>query len=236
MLERTTSNINTSGLGIGWDASCSVCGKPFRSFSDKQVVCSHECRFIGYRNTSDTNACWEWNGPKNNQGYGVLFLNANRANGRRMVTSAHRYAYARDVGQIPDGLCVMHKCDNPCCTNPAHLMLGTWADNNADRSRKGRSGSKTYTAEDLAKYSLMFRGEGNANAKLNERTAAMIRFHHEGMSSRAVGDLYGVTKSAVKSIRNWRTWKHVVKPLEVVSPKSTDCARPTAECNSFGGM
>lgn len=51
---------------------------------------------------------------------------------------AHRVAWMITNGPIPDGLCVLHRCDNPPCVNPAHLFLGTVQDNNADRDAKGR--------------------------------------------------------------------------------------------------
>jgi hypothetical protein len=76
--------------------------------------------------------CWEWIGPRTDRGYGHLVIN--KKNKR-----AHRVAYELAVGPIPAGLVVMHRCDNPPCCNPAHLSVGTVAENNADAARKGRT-------------------------------------------------------------------------------------------------
>lgn len=89
-------------------------------------------RFFRYVRVGD--GCWLWTGAKNRQGYGV-FSEAGRASG---TTLAPRYAWEffRDV--IPDGKCVLHKCDTPACVNPEHLFLGTRSDNNQDMIAKGR--------------------------------------------------------------------------------------------------
>jgi hypothetical protein len=52
---------------------------------------------------------------------------------------AHKVAYELYVGEVPDGMCVCHKCDNPPCTRLDHLFLGTTKDNNLDRAKKGRT-------------------------------------------------------------------------------------------------
>lgn len=74
--------------------------------------------------------CWEWNGSRNRWGYGQF--NAGGA------TNAPRAAYMVANGSIPDGLHVMHRCDNPPCVNPSHLVAGTRSDNMLDMARKGR--------------------------------------------------------------------------------------------------
>jgi hypothetical protein len=77
--------------------------------------------------------CWEWPGQKNKHGYGII----DREDEEYF---AHRLIYKTLVGKLIDGLCIMHRCDNPSCVNPAHLVQGTWAENNKDRAAKGRSG------------------------------------------------------------------------------------------------
>jgi hypothetical protein len=81
----------------------------------------------------DIDECWEWQAHCVD-GYGVL-----KVDGRDM--KAHRISWLLASGsdQIPAGHVVMHSCDNPPCVNPAHLSVGTVADNNSDRHTKGRT-------------------------------------------------------------------------------------------------
>jgi hypothetical protein len=77
--------------------------------------------------------CWKWTGKKDAFGYGVVQL------GRELPrTGAHRVSWELNYGEIPNGLHVLHKCDNPECTNPEHLFVGTALDNVRDAQRKGR--------------------------------------------------------------------------------------------------
>lgn len=102
-------------------------------------------------------SCWTWPGWKNECGYGVLDRNKHQK-------FAHRMAYEAWVGIIPPGLCVLHKCDNPPCVNPAHLFLGTRSDNNKDRARKGRNG-KHRTLKLKCKHGHTFK-EANTQYRL----------------------------------------------------------------------
>ena len=73
----------------------------------------------------------------------------------------HRYIYEQKYGEIPNGLCVCHKCDTPACINPDHLFLGTYKDNNQNRAVKGRS--------------FIPNGENNPNHKLTKEHIIKIR-------------------------------------------------------------
>ena len=84
--------------------------------------------------TVTESGCWEWNGRRNEYGYGLFNLK------RRGYVNyrAHRAMYERFVGPIPDGMVIRHKCDNPPCVNPDHLEVGTDADNVQDMIKRGR--------------------------------------------------------------------------------------------------
>ena len=76
--------------------------------------------------------CWLWGAAHNDQGYGVL-----RVNDKNVY--AHRASWVVHFGELPDGHCVLHRCDVPACINPAHLFVGSKADNTKDMVAKGRA-------------------------------------------------------------------------------------------------
>jgi hypothetical protein len=88
-------------------------------------------RFAKYVTEGQPDSCWVWTGNTVSGGYGLFGLR-----GRQVL--AHRFAYERAFGPIPDGQKVLHRCDNPPCCNPAHLFAGTQADNVRDMLAKGR--------------------------------------------------------------------------------------------------
>jgi hypothetical protein len=102
-------------------------------------------------------------------------------------------AWTLAEGDIPEGLMVLHRCDNPPCVRPGHLFLGTAKDNAVDMTRKGRN-FRVPTR----------RGEANESAKITVAIAEAIR-----TSPRQGIDLaqeYGISKSLVSLIRLGKRW------------------------------
>lgn len=100
---------------------------------DEKVKLSDNAKYIKYIITN--NNCWECvSHSKNNSGYISLF--------RKKSCMMHRYIYKIYKGEIPDGMVIMHSCDNRACINPEHLKLGTYSDNNYDMYKKNRQGER----------------------------------------------------------------------------------------------
>lgn len=88
--------------------------------------------------------CWHWTGARNGHGYGMVNMWVDQ---RQTTFAPHRLQWMHTHGPVPDGMVVMHVCDNRLCINPDHLVLGTQAANLADMRAKGRgnhSGLKNY--------------------------------------------------------------------------------------------
>jgi len=120
--------------------------------------------------TTTWDGCWEWIGSKNPKGYGCFRV-------RGTLKPAHRVAYDLFVGIIPEGLRVLHKCDNRACVNPKHLWLGTNQDNTNDMISKGRDNLRTqqkyFTREEkLAAHREVgkrYRDRINPNRQIKQR-------------------------------------------------------------------
>ena len=138
--------------------------------------------------------CWEWTAGRTTRGYGAFFLR-----GFGGAYRAHRFAWTITCGPIPSGLCVCHHCDNPLCQNPAHLFLGTHADNMRDMVHKGRH---VMPCE---------RGESNGYAKLTNEQVRDIRccYATGNITMCALAREFSVCETTINYIIHRRTWRHV---------------------------
>lgn len=119
--------------------ACTQCGTLFERTGHRgggrATECSIRCRFFS-KVTKAANGCHEWAASVFKTGYGQFAVSA------RKPETAHRMAWLLQRGEIPEGLQVLHKCDNRKCANVEHLFLGTQADNVADMMSKGRHWSQ----------------------------------------------------------------------------------------------
>jgi hypothetical protein len=93
-----------------------------------------EDRFWAKVEPEPNSGCWIWVGTRAYKDYGYI-----RGSGEwAAMIGAHRVSWELHNGAIPDGLHVLHRCDNPWCVNPDHLFLGSSKDNHWDAALKGR--------------------------------------------------------------------------------------------------
>lgn len=159
---------------------------------------SKEARLIHYVDRSGgPEACWPYTGPRTRHGYGAMEV---REDGARRLYLAHRVAYAVEVGPIPEGRYVRHRCDNPPCCNPRHLLLGTQQDNMDDMWQRGRQQS----------YLDQAKGIEVAQARLTDALVLEMRARFAaGESTVALGKAYGVSQVQAWNIVHRRQWKHL---------------------------
>lgn len=176
-------------------------------------------------------SCWPWMAGRLWVGYGMFCL-------RGKTKRAHRVAWEIANGEIPSDLCVLHRCDNPSCVNPAHLFLGTSADNTRDMvakhrqaagdrhgshlhperwARGERHGSKSHP-ERLARGDrsgarlhpdTIARGSQQGHAKLTEADVANILNLASTLRDGKIAERYGVSRTAIYAIRRRKSWLHV---------------------------
>ena len=136
-----------------------------------------EERFTHYTKQSD--GCWEWLGPKNHNGYGVLSV----GKGKKML--AHRWSYDF-FNKLFNQMHVCHSCDNPLCVNPKHLFAGTDADNHDDKAKKLRAG-KALNPSDVFEIKNLFK----------------LPITLEEIAKR-----YGCSRKSIQRIKNGQYWKY----------------------------
>lgn len=163
---------------------------PMQFSSDNKRLTSKDLLLRKLRNAS---GCWEWIGYRTAKGYGrFAFRNSN--------WHAHRAAWTLLVGEIPEGMCILHRCDNPPCCNPEHLFLGTKTDNHEDMVNKNRR--------------FDFRGEDHGMSKLNLSQVVEIRSaylkgggRYKRGNSHELAARFSVSRSTICRIATHKIWK-----------------------------
>jgi hypothetical protein len=145
---------------------------------------SYETRFWSWVR-KDAN-CWNWQASRDQDGYGVF----NAKHDGIVYKRAHRYSYALHYGRIPEGMMILHSCDNPSCVRPDHLSLGTGAENMADKIAKGRARVPA--------------GEQHSFAKLTREQAEAIL--HDPRPYAQLAAEYGVHAGTISSLKNRDSW------------------------------
>lgn len=138
--------------------------------------------------------CWEWLAFCDKDGYG-------KCNFNRQSKLVHRIVWELINGLIPNGLSVLHKCDNPRCCNPEHLFLGTHLDNNRDMVAKGRNNPS--------------KGEKQRSHKLTELDVIAIRKRYANGEKKVskLANEYGVNRNTIYDVINRKYWNWLDKEI-----------------------
>jgi hypothetical protein len=154
-------------------------------------------RFWSKVNKKEEDECWEWQAGRDNHGYGQVVKSYSID---RRTRKAHRVSWELTSGKIPDGMCVLHTCDNPPCVNPSHLFLGTQRDNVRDCEIKGRKTNPPIR-----------NGEDNNHSRFTVEQVREIRERYSkgDVSQASLAREYGTSYNAIWCIVNRKTWRHI---------------------------
>jgi hypothetical protein len=142
--------------------------------------------------------CWTWKGFGTSRRHPTIALTPNK------FMYAARFAYLLCYGAIPDGLLILHTCDNFMCVNPDHLYPGTHTDNERDKLTRNRT----------------LRGEKNTNSKLTENDVRDIRKLREaGMLLTEIAHKYNINITTVSTIAHRKTWAWLQDVGTVIIPR-----------------
>lgn len=141
-----------------------------------------------WEKVNKTKNCWHWIAGKDRCGYGIFRF-------RNKIQMAHRVSWIIRNKEIPLGLCVLHKCDNPSCVNPKHLFLGTKKDNAIDMVQKNRN----YSPNNI----------GGIPKLKNEDIGKIRQLNRKGTTQKEIGKLFNVCPSHISKILSGDCWSHI---------------------------
>lgn len=172
---------------------CSDCEIPIRRKTGRCKPCS--CKFRNdnfewrfWNKVKKTPTCWLWIGGRFPKGYGMFTV-------KGIPRKAHRISWQIHNGSIPEGLLVLHHCDNPPCVNPKHLWVGTHQDNVDDSVSKGRR----------------CKGENQWEAKLSSSDILKIRkwYKSKKFTQSEMAKHFKVHLHSIENAIHRRTWAHL---------------------------
>ena len=168
--------------------------RQLKRLNGNRIIVSNEDKekFLSKVVIDEKSGCHIFKGSCHPDGYGRFCL-------KGLTENAHRIAWVIEYGDIPSGLLVLHKCDNPPCVNPEHLFLGTPADNVKDCVQKERRSPQD--------------GNRNNSAKLRASDIAIVLqlYHLYGFSVKFLRNYYKTSDSNIRFIIQGTTWKNVHK-------------------------
>lgn len=164
-------------------------------------------RFWSKVDMDNPRGCWEWTAGVFDNGYGSFRMDAKNYR-------AHRLAWSICNGEIPDGMIVMHTCDNPLCCNPTHLKIGTHRENTLDmydKKRKTKNGSSAIS--DRMESIKAKRGKRN---KVTDSQVVLIRALVDGgVKISVLAEIFHITKCQIWNIATCKAHGNVVNYNEV---------------------
>lgn len=181
---------------------CRHCGITFNTRTPSEIArgngkyCSATCYHLAQTKDPSTRFwakvdtsgdCWLWTGALTIPGYGKFDL-----------TTTHRFSYVLAYGPIPEGMCVLHRCDVRSCVRPDHLFLGTQKENAADMITKGRH--KGGAVPGKGQWDVILTDE-----KVNEIRRLAAAGHSQG----SLAKQFGVARATIQGVINRRSWKHL---------------------------
>jgi len=134
-----------------------------------------------WEQVESADGCWEWRGARQPNGYGRLCIG-----GKKLL--AHRLSYELNIGPVPDGLLVLHTCDNKPCVRPDHLYAGTRQDN----------------ARDVFERASFNHPTDKLSFELADELRRVAR--EEGSSQDALARQFGVSRSQVGKVLQGIHW------------------------------